>query len=82
MDFGVGALAQVAEPLPEVLGALWGRVQLQAFGFIAGLFPDLLQLVPVRCTGFGIGKGLRYFCFRPVVESLDGFPKKRASLLA
>ena len=41
MDLGESAVAQLAEPAPEVFQTFRGLLNLQALGFVAGLLPDL-----------------------------------------
>jgi hypothetical protein len=82
VDLGVGAIAQLTEPAPQVAGAFRGRVCSQALGFLAGLAVNRLELLPAAGAGLGVRDRVRYFFFRPVVESLDGFLKKRASFEA
>ena len=79
VEFGVGAIAQFAEPAPQVSGAGRGWFCLQRAGLFAGLLVDRLQLLALADAGLGVGRGLPYFFFRPLVESVDGFLKKRAS---
>ena len=79
MNLGVGAIAQLTEPAPQVGGALRGRVCFQALGFLAGLAVNRLKLLPAAGAGLGVRNRVPYFFFRPVVESLDGCLKKRAS---
>ncbi|MAC14278.1 MAG: hypothetical protein CL539_06305 [Alcanivorax sp.] len=55
MDLGVGAIAQLTEPPPEVLHTFRGRLNLQALGFLAGLLPDLFQSLALAGTGLGVG---------------------------
>jgi hypothetical protein len=55
VDLGIGAIAQLAEPPPEVLHTFRGRLNLQAFGFVAGLLPDLLQSFSLTGAGLGVG---------------------------
>lgn len=79
MNLGKRAIAQLTEPAPQVAGAFRWRVCSQALGFLAGLAVNRLKLLPAAGAGLGVGDGVPYFFFRPVVESLDGFLKKRAS---
>jgi hypothetical protein len=55
MDLGVGAIAQLTEPAPEVFQTFRGRFNLQALGFVAGLLPDLFQSLALAGTGLGVG---------------------------
>ena len=54
VDLGESAVAQLAEPAPEVFKPLRGWFQLQAFGFVAGLLPDLLQSLALTGAGLGV----------------------------
>lgn len=54
MDLGVGAIAQLTEPPPEVFQTFRGLLNLQALGFLAGLLPDLLQSLALAGAGLGV----------------------------
>jgi len=54
VDLGIGAIAQLTEPPPEVLHTFRGRLNLQALGFLAGLLPDLLQSLALAGSGLGV----------------------------
>jgi hypothetical protein len=54
VDLGIGAIAQLTEPVPEVFKPLRGWLQLQALGFFAGLLPDLLQSLALAGSGLGV----------------------------
>lgn len=82
VDLGVGAIAQLTEPAPQVGGAIRRRICFQALGFLAGLAVNRLKLLPAAGAGLGVGNRVPYFRFRPLVEPVDGFLKKRASFEA